>query len=1612
MFIITLSLYGIEFVRQARLVNFASNFTTLRQFWKISRTVLLLLIASIIATWLLVQTTPVQNLLVSQVAKKLSGDLHTTVRINHVNFALFNSMLLQGTLVEDHQKDTLLYAGTVKVNITDWFFFRDKIELSYIGLQDAVVHLNRSDSVWNYQFLIDYFSGPATPGKKKNINLDLRRIEFDNIELVQQDRWRGEDMRAAIKALELEAEEINFNKRLIRIHTVDLDQPYFHIYNYPGKRVRPAVSAVEEEPILNDPANLRWNPGGWDLQIGSLRLHNGTLQADRQTDRQPYESFDGQHILFGEITGSLNGIRLLHDTLTTSVQLATRERSGFEVKELKAVMKVHPEAMEFSDLLILTGESRLHNFFAMRYSSIEDMNDFETKVRMEGNFDNAMVSSNDIAYFAPALKDWNKKILILGTVKGSVDKLSGRDLVVQAGNDTYLKGDIRLDGLPDINTTYIDFDAENFRTTYADAVSIIPALKKVSQPRLDLLEFLRFKGNFTGFITDFVTYGSLETKLGTVVTDLNMKLPGNRPEAYSGNIRSNGFAIGALFGNSRLGRIVFRGRVDGTGLNATDINAALDGNIDLVEFNGYPYQGITIKGNVANRLFNGELIAADPNLAAQLNGLVDFSKDIPEFNFEATVTNAHLQQLNLLKEQVDFYGKFLVNFTGDNIDNFLGTARVYDASLYRRGKKISFDSLNIESRVIDSNKVITAISNEFDAALAGEFSVNDLPAAFASFLNKYYPSYIKPSQKTLNNENFSFVITTKNVEEYIGLIDTALTGFNYSTLTGRINTKENLLDLNAEVPQFSYRNMSVYDLALKARGTYDSLSVESEIANVYINDSLNFPHTSVRIRSAKDISEVNIQTSANQTLNSANIAATVETLPKGARIQFRESGFDVNGKTWTIEKNGELVLTEDLVTANRIRLYNGLQEISVTSVPSNSGKTNDLVINLEQVILGDFTPYLVPSNRLEGLLSGSVHIIDPLGNLRIDMKGEAQQFRLDNDSIGKISLRSKYYQELREIDFNAVSDNQDYHFEIQGIYSLPDSTRAEKLDIFTNLEKTRIDHLQQYLSGVFSDVTGYATGALRISGPANDPDYTGSILLSDAQLKVKYTNVLYHIPNANIELKEDRIDFGSFSFQDDLHNTAKVTRGILYHDGFNNLSFDFAMNTNKLLVLATGNGGADPYYGTVIAKANMAFRGPLEDMQLDIIGEPADSSSLYINTRSGKESGLSDFVVWKEYGREMQSTRRFDESNLTVNLDVTANNYANMYVIIDELTGDIIQANGRGNLKIHATTNGEFSITGRYDIDRGNYNFNFGSLLRKPFRLRQGVSNYIQWSGDPDDAIIKIDAEYEAENVRFSDLYTNIREDVNANVSRYRGKVLVIASLTEQLQSPMIRFQIELPASSPLKNDVDALRILNQIQNDENELNKQAAFLVVLNSFGPLQTTTQAGLANTAFEGIVVGSISGVLSNTLSHQFSNVFQKIFNDKSIQVNFNAQLYSGSNFVNTLNRNPFNIDRTNLNLSIAKSLFNERLTFTFGSAVDFGLTSTQLNATRNLPFLPDLNAEWRITPDGRLVLTFFYRDSYNYLYLSEAGVLRRNRSGASISYRKEFEMVGDLFRKEDE
>ena len=152
----------------------------------------MVLVLLLVLVWFAIHIPFVQNWIVKKVANNLSEKLHTRVSIRHIDFSLFNKMELEGLLIEDHNKDTLLYAGTAKVKITDWFFLKDKATLKYIGLQNALVNMNRTDSVWNYQFLVDYFSGPKKDSASKGgMQIDLKVLALENVQFNKVDKWRG-----------------------------------------------------------------------------------------------------------------------------------------------------------------------------------------------------------------------------------------------------------------------------------------------------------------------------------------------------------------------------------------------------------------------------------------------------------------------------------------------------------------------------------------------------------------------------------------------------------------------------------------------------------------------------------------------------------------------------------------------------------------------------------------------------------------------------------------------------------------------------------------------------------------------------------------------------------------------------------------------------------------------------------------------------------------------------------------------------------------------------------------------------------------------------------------------------------------------------------------------------------------------------------------------------------------------------------------------------------------------------------------------------------------------------------------------------------------------------
>ena len=806
---------------------------------------------------MLIRTEWAQNFLVKQATERLSKSLNTQISIKRVRLSLFNRLYMEGTLVKDRNQDTLLYAGAVKVSITDWFFLKNEAELHYIGLDRAVINLNRTDSVWNYQFLADYFSGGKKDTTKGGIALSLKQVELNNIRIIQKDSWIGQDMTVSLSHMKLDADEINFDKKKIFINSLELTDPYFAILDYEGSNPNKSIRAKPKKSIAGE---LKWNTADWDILVNKLVLVNGTFQNDIQTERQPFPYFDGNHLQFASINATIDHISWQKDTISANIKISTKERSGFTVKSLKTQFSFHPEGMIFKNLEILTPNSRLSNYFALRYKNFNaDMSDFLEKVKMEGNFINSSISSVDIAYFAPELKDLNKTLRLNGNVSGTVDNINAKKFNLQYGNDTRLDGDIRITGLPDIEKTFIDFQSNDFRTTYKDAVSFVPAIKDITNPNLSELGYLRFKGKYTGFIRNFTAYGTLETALGNVKTDIKMKLPENKPPTYSGIVETASFNLGKFLGRTDIGVIAFNGELTGSGFNTTTAEAKINGTIRSFFWNDYNFQNVTLTGDLKEKQFTGDGVIDDPNLKATLKGSFNLNADEPEYNLLVDIQRGNLKEINLTKTEMNVLGKFRLNFKGKTIDDFIGEASLYDVALTTKGQVYVFDTLNLYSMRVDDRKQIEISNSDIYISVNGIFSILDLPKTINSYLHKYYPIYFKEPSTQIFNQDFTFRADLKNIDQYLPLFNTALSGLDNSAISGRINTNEKVFLLSANIPYFSFNRQEVRDFVLEADGNMDSLSIDASAGMIVMNDSLQIPSSRLIIKSSGDISAINIK---------------------------------------------------------------------------------------------------------------------------------------------------------------------------------------------------------------------------------------------------------------------------------------------------------------------------------------------------------------------------------------------------------------------------------------------------------------------------------------------------------------------------------------------------------------------------------------------------------------------------------------------------------------------------------------------------------------------------------------------------------------------------------
>jgi hypothetical protein len=1563
----------------------------------------------IILLLVLVNLTPVQNFLARKATEILADKLKTTVGIKNVRIDFLNHVLIEGLYIEDKNHDTLLYAGQARVRITDWFILRKSTPvIHYVGLHDAYAHLYRTakSDEWNYQFIADAFdSGPSTGPKKESKNdfdISLEKVDLQNVRFHMDDAWVGGDMDFDVGSFVVDAKKIDFNKKIIDFRTIEIIKTAIVMRDYDGGRP-PRPKKVK---VLDTTA---FNPDNWSISAGKLYLDDCIFKLDSEDDIPVADEFDPTHMNITGIKIDARNLIINGDTLRAKLDdMTATERCGIRIKKAKADVTVSPNAAIADNLYLETNNSILRRYYAMHYTRFPDFEDYIDKVIMVGDLRDAIIDANDVGYFAPPVRQFKTRLHANGQVGGTVDSIVARNMNINDGAST-IKGNLKMNGLPDINTTWIEYTNGEIMTGGAGVLKYVPDLRNNPNLAIEQLTHAYFKGNFVGYIENFATNGVLVTNLGTITSDVKMKMPGMKENnaVYSGVVATENFNLGTLLRQPDLGILTFKSKITGNAFDPKYAKVQINAEIEKFEFRKYPYHNILADGLLERNKFNGNVLVDDPNLALAFYGDIDFNQKQLAINAKANLLKSNLTALKLTTDSITAVADFDLDWVGNSIDSFNGYARLYNINVVRNNHRLDLDSVYVRSSGGGDNKLLNIESNALQATVKGDYVLSNIPRSVQFYISGYLPNYIKAPVKYSGEQNFSFDVVTKEVDSLLGVIIPDIKGFNNATIKGSLNTLKQQLSLRANIPYGKISDFTLYNASITSDGNFKILGINAEADRVVVGDSTLNGSISITTSIGNDSLLFNIATFTDASYGTATVNGRAYASGDSLFINLLPSEFYLKKQKWEIPGGSRIDLSKDYLYVQNLKLTTGPQKITVdTKYEQNKDQLVINTTNLDIAQIGALAG--ISEYQPDGRVSGSIKINDLFKDFTITTNLQATDVKFGTDTIGNVIVAGNYNAKNHKVNIDPSTGiyRGSASLNLAGNMVLFDSTSNQKLDGTITLNNAPLSWTSPLLEGYVSDISGALTGKVKIGGTAANPDMDGSVQLDNAAMHVDFLGTNYNIHTATITVDNKEINLGNINLYDGYKNSA-ILAGRITHERFKNLRLAINMGSSKFQVINLKDSESEYFYGNLIVGfQNLSVTGPVDDIRIRITkARPADKSHLYIpiGSTGAASSNSYSYVSFKTYGTDPVVVKKKPKNKLNISIDAILNSMAEVTLVLDPSTGDAINATGSGNLSLEIPMDNDIKMYGIYDIEKGDYTFTLKQLFfKRRFDLNEG--SRISFNGPIGQTEMNVEGVYTA-RARLYDLLsssekTAIESDPKeASETKAAQNVNILMNMRGSLAEPRLTFKLDLPdkrAAGTL-----AYNKLQSYNQDEKQLFQQVASLLLIGSFIPGDDGAISGGNATAG---AISNISEMFSGTASSQLTNLISKLTGDKNLSFNLKYKTYNINDISSSGGGGDANSGnlRNELSFGVSKNYFNDRLTLDVGSSLDWG-RPTATSSKNNFNPVGDFRVQYQFKEGGNL-RGYIFRTS-NFDVLQQNNI---SRGGVGISWRKSFDNLEEFFR----
>jgi len=1338
--------------------------------------------------------------------------------------------------------------------------------------------------------------------------------------------------------------------------STELENLQFHIHTYKGD----TLSNLDKFIATFDDGKP--GKGKFFMSISNIEVTDGAFSVQNDNNANPVA------VNFTNLNGSVDNFRVKGPNIQGDVKALSMDTQwGVFVKKMQTHFSMTRTSMDLRQLLFETPQTHIEGSIAMRYPE-SGLKDFTTKVEMTVDFQKSRLATNDLKKFYKEFAS-DHTIYLSALAHGTLNTFKVFNAKMSTSNEAEFVGQVALENIFDKSQTFRVFtDIDRLLISRDQAVSLLPnVLGNALPPMLDKLSSINAFGKVSYADAQVAADINLQSQIGNAVAVLSMKDINQKTLAqYTGNIFLEDFRAGELLNAPNIGNVTAQLFVNGKGFTPESLQTIVSGTVSQAEFNDYTYRDIVIDGEFKVPYYKGFISSKDPNAMLDFDGVIDLSTEKPTYNFVVDIQHLDLNQLHFIKDSIGvFKGKFELLGTGKSLEDFVGRLAVQEASYSNSRDVYVFENFQLTSERLEDNSRMLSVNSPdiFDGYIQGKFQFKQIKAiienALGSLYTHYKPNPLEPGQYV----NFDVTINNKIVEIFVPSVSIS----ENTTLKGSIVADAGDFKLQFDSPYVHLNNNKIKHIALRVDNknplfnTYmqiDTVQVagyditDFNLINVTENDTL-FVRT--EFRGGKE----------SRDFFNLNLYHTIEEENRSV-IGFQKSEVNFKDYLWYLnEKDSDknrIVFNKkiDDFEIEPITLsHNGQEVILEGKVKGKNYK--DIQLEFKEVDLAKITPDL-GQITFGGLMNGIVsfeqtqQIFKPKSNLHV------KDLEFNHVDLGELHFNVVGDDQLQnfKVDANIVNDFTE-NFYLRGNINV--APKESRLNLDAGFNSFDLGTITPFLSSIFKDIRGDASGRVTILGTHNKPKVTGRLHLNNAGMRPVFTGVDYQFEeNAILDITESLFILNNVNITDTKYKTKGVINGTISHNKLKDWRLDTRLSSKNLLALDIDYIEGTPYYGTAFIDGMAVVTGPVENLNVSIQATSKPGTKIKIPLDDAGGVGDNNYVHFlsseEKANREKgiiitSNTNRFNGVQMDFEFNITPD--AEIEILLDRETGHGMRGKGYGFITMEINTLGRFNMWGDFMVYEGEYNFKYEGIIDKKLNVKKYGT--IRWDGEPLNAILDLEAVY----------HTQANPGIIIESAELNRKVDTDVSivLNGSLVAPEIDFVIDFPnVSSVVKSEIEYKLA------DRDTRQTQAMALLATGSF------LSAGNANTAVYG------------SLFERASSLFDDLFSDEDgkFRVGFN---YSQRD------NNPYaqqDAARVGFTLSTQitdKILINGKLGVPVGGAEDNVIVG-------------DVEVHLLLNEDGTLRARVFNREN-NINYLGE-GI--GYTQGAGLSYEVDFNTFKEL------